>query len=83
MPATSRNPIRRACIRALAAKRQISAQIARFELGEIAAVRFGAEMIGEETEKRRHVALIGRNGIGRETPLVADVGDPLGEKGGG
>ena len=77
-----RNRSIRQCIEALPAVRQVSAQIARFELGEISGLCFAAQMVGEEPQKRRDIALVSLDRIGREPPLIAQMRDPLGKEGG-
>ena len=69
-------------VRALPAVRQIGAQIAWFEVGEIARARFAAEMAAQEIEESADIALVGFDRIGGETALVAQMRDPLAEQGG-
>ena len=68
---------------ALAAECQIGAQIARFEPREVGRAGFVAEVIGQESQQRRHIALIGFQRVGGEAALVAQMRDPLRKQGRG
>ena len=62
--------------------REVGAQVARFEVRQVARAGFTAQMRLQEAKEGGDVALVGFYRIGRKAPLIAQMRDPFNEKSG-